>query len=68
MLGWKIFTHSVRMVLGNFRQVLKITVGPALIATAAFVAMFFVLGAPVEVFDENAGTIAHEPSFVQSSS
>ena len=63
MLGWKIFTHSVRMVLGNFRQVLKITVGPALIATAAFVAMFFVLGAPVEVFDENTGTIAHEPSF-----
>ncbi|WP_375229420.1 hypothetical protein [Roseobacter sp. S98] len=62
MLGWKIFAHSVRMVLGNFRQVLHITVGPALIAVAAIVALFFVAGVPREVFDENAGTIAHEPS------
>ena len=62
MLGWKIFVHSVRMVLGNFKQVLQITIGPALIATAAFVSLFFIFGVPAEVFDENAGTIAHQPN------
>lgn len=28
MLGWKIFVHSVRMVLGNFRQALQIGLVP----------------------------------------
>ncbi len=54
MLGWQIFVHSVRMVFGNLKQVLQITVGPALIATIVIVGLFMALGIPLEVFDENA--------------
>lgn len=44
MLGFQIFKHALRMVLGNFSQVLRITVGPAVIATAIIVAAFLLLG------------------------
>ncbi len=54
MLGWQIFVHSVRMVFGNLKQVLQITVGPALIATIVIVGLFMALGIPLEVFDESA--------------
>ena len=32
MLGWEIFAHAVAMVFRNFGQVLRITLGPALVA------------------------------------
>ncbi|NOC45797.1 MULTISPECIES: hypothetical protein [unclassified Ruegeria] len=54
MLGWQIFVHSVRMVFGNIKQVLQITVGPALIATIIIVGVFMALGIPLEALDENA--------------
>ncbi|NOD33336.1 hypothetical protein GS632_02195 [Ruegeria sp. HKCCD7296] len=57
MLGWQIFVHSVRMVFGNLKQVLQITVGPAVIATIAIVALFLALGIPLEALDENAGEL-----------
>lgn len=44
MLGFQIFKHALRMVLGNFSQVLRITLGPAAIATAIIVAAFLLLG------------------------
>ena len=55
MLGWQIFVHSVRMVFGNLKQVLQITVGPALIATIIIVGLVMALDIPPEAFDENAG-------------
>lgn len=54
MLGWQIFAHSVRMVFGNIKQVLQITVGPVLIATILIAAAFIMLGVPLEVFDDSA--------------
>lgn len=48
MLGWMIFKHALRMVVGNFRQVLQITVGPALIATVVLVVSGFLIGVPAE--------------------
>ena len=39
MIGWQIFVHALRMVFGNFKQVLQITIGPALIAVAAMIVM-----------------------------
>ena len=54
MLGWEIFAHSVRMVFGNFRQVLQIALGPAVIATAVIVGLFLLLGIPLESFDDTA--------------
>ncbi|WP_282153631.1 hypothetical protein [Ruegeria atlantica] len=45
------------MVFGNIKQVLQITVGPALIATALIVALFMVSGIPLEAFDEGAGEL-----------
>ncbi len=57
MLGWQIFVHSVRMVFGNLKQVLQITVGPALIATIIIVGVFLALGIPLEALDENAGEL-----------
>ncbi|NVO55944.1 hypothetical protein HW561_09100 [Rhodobacteraceae bacterium B1Z28] len=54
MLGWKIFAHSVRMVFGNLKQVLHITVGPAAIATAVIVVLFVVLDIPLEALDDSA--------------
>lgn len=57
MLGWQIFVHSVRMVFGNIKQVLQITVGPALVATALIVALFLVSGIPLEAFEESAGEL-----------
>jgi len=57
MLGWKIFVHSVRMVFGNLKQVLQITFGPALIATALIVALFMVSGVPLEAFEAEAGEL-----------
>ncbi|WP_299950123.1 hypothetical protein [uncultured Ruegeria sp.] len=53
MLGWQIFVHSVRMVFGNLKQVLQITVGPAVIATAVIVGLVLALGIPLETFDES---------------
>ena len=55
MLGWQIFVHSVRMVFGNLKQVLQITVGPALIATIIIVGLVMALDIPPEALDENAG-------------
>ena len=40
----KILLHSVRMVFGNLKQVLQITVGPALIAIVAIVGLVMALG------------------------
>ena len=48
MLGWQIFTHALRMVFGNFKQVLQITIGPALIATIVVVAAVLFIGIPEE--------------------
>lgn len=39
MIGWQIFVHALRMVYGNFKQVLQITIGPALIAIGVLVAI-----------------------------
>ncbi|MDX1743297.1 MAG: hypothetical protein R3186_06855 [Ruegeria sp.] len=63
MLGWKIFAHSLRMVFGNIIQVLQITVGPALIATAVIVSLVFVLGVPLDAFDESSGDLPPGFSF-----
>ncbi len=63
MLGWKIFEHSLKMVFGNITQVLQITVGPALIGTAVIVGLFFVLGVPIDVFEESSGELPADPSF-----
>ena len=52
MLGWSIFLHSVRMVFGNLKQVLQITIGPVLVALVLIVGAFFALGITPEVFDE----------------
>ncbi|WP_050604625.1 hypothetical protein [Ruegeria sp. 6PALISEP08] len=57
MLGWQIFLHSVRMVFGNLKQVLQITVGPALIATIIIVGVFLALGIPLEALEDNAGDL-----------
>ena len=57
MLGWQIFVHSVRMVFGNLKQVLQVTVGPALIGTALIVALFMVSGVPLEIFEAEAGDL-----------
>ncbi|MES0825557.1 hypothetical protein [Ruegeria sp. SCP11] len=57
MLGWQIFVHSVRMVFGNLKQVLQITVSPALIATALIVALFMVSGIPLEAFEADSGEL-----------
>ncbi|NOD76089.1 MULTISPECIES: hypothetical protein [unclassified Ruegeria] len=57
MLGWQIFVHSVRMVFGNLKQVLQITFGPALIATALIVALFMVSGVPLEAFEAETGEL-----------
>ncbi len=57
MLGWQIFLHSVRMVFGNIKQVLQITVGPALIATIIIVGVFLALGIPLEALEDNAGAL-----------
>ncbi|WP_246044032.1 hypothetical protein [Ruegeria sediminis] len=53
-MGWSIFAHSVRMVFGNLKQVLQITVGPSLVATVLIVGIFLALGIPLEAFDETA--------------
>ncbi|WP_170361037.1 hypothetical protein [Ruegeria arenilitoris] len=57
MLGWQIFVHSVRMVFGNLKQVLQITFGPALIATALIVVLFVVSGVPLEAFEAETGEL-----------
>lgn len=50
MLGLEIFVHALRMVLRNFKQVLQITIGPALIATLLLAPLAFNVDLPV---DEN---------------
>ncbi|WP_170755500.1 hypothetical protein [Ruegeria lacuscaerulensis] len=55
MLGWKIFVHSVRMVFGNFKQALQITLGPSLIATALTIALFFLIDIPWDQLDASTG-------------
>ncbi|MEX0277171.1 MAG: hypothetical protein AB3N19_06585 [Ruegeria sp.] len=57
MLGWQIFMHSVRMVFGNLKQVLQITVGPALLATLIIVGLFLALGIPLDALDENTSDL-----------
>ena len=57
MLGWQIFVRSVRLVPGNPKQVLQITVSPALIATIIIVGLFMTLDIPFGAFDENAGEL-----------
>jgi len=57
MLGWQIFAHSVRMVFGNLKQVLQITVGPALLATIVVVGLVLAMGVPLAAFDENASDL-----------
>ncbi|WP_254428807.1 MULTISPECIES: hypothetical protein [unclassified Ruegeria] len=63
MLGWQIFVHSVRMVFGNIKQVLQITFGPALAATAAIVALFMVLDIPWDQLDPESGTLPPGTSY-----
>ncbi len=63
MLGWQIFTHSVRMVFGNLKQVLQITFGPALVATAVIVALFLVLDVPLDQFDPESGQLPPGTSY-----
>lgn len=52
MLGWKIFVHSLRMVFGNFLQVLQIVIGPAMIATVVIIGLFLISGMPVEPYQD----------------
>ncbi len=52
MLGWKIFLHSFRMVFGNLRQVLQITVGPAIIGTLVLFGLALVFGATGNLSDQ----------------
>ncbi len=54
MLGWQIFMHSVRMVFGNLKQVLQITLGPAIVATALLIGLFFVLDVPLDQLDADS--------------
>lgn len=65
MLGWQIFAHSVRMVIGNLKQVLQITFGPSLVATAVIVALFFVLDVPLDQLNTTTGEL---PAGVSSGS
>ncbi|MFA3920045.1 hypothetical protein [Ruegeria hyattellae] len=51
MLGWKIFAHSVQMVLRNLTQALQISVVPGLIGGAVVVGLFYLFGMPFESFD-----------------
>nr|WP_245223719.1 hypothetical protein [Ruegeria sp. HKCCSA071] len=46
------------MVFGNIKQVLQITVGPALIATIIIVGVFLALGIPLEALEDNAGALS----------
>lgn len=58
-MGFQIFLHSVRMVFGNFKEVLRISLVPVLIAavmlTAAFLLIEDQIGAP---YDLSAGPAA----------
>ena len=48
MLGWKIFAHSVRMVLRNFKQALQIAVVPGLIGAAVLVGLVALFDIPMD--------------------
>ncbi|MCL6283473.1 hypothetical protein M3P21_07985 [Ruegeria sp. 2012CJ41-6] len=51
MLGWKIFVHSVGMVLRNLKEALQISVIPGFLGFAVIIGLFFVFGIPFENFD-----------------
>ena len=55
MLGWKIFMHALRMVFGNLKPALQITLGPSLIATALTIALLFVIDIPWDQLDASTG-------------
>ncbi|KCV82518.1 hypothetical protein ATO10_06236 [Actibacterium atlanticum] len=52
--GFKIFTHALRMVFGNFGTVLRILVPPVLIAAAVFVGAMYMSGLSFEELDASA--------------
>ncbi len=54
MQGWKIFAHSMGMVVGNLAIAIKITLIPAIIGVAAMVAMVTVMGVSFETFADEA--------------
>lgn len=58
VLGWQIFIHALHMVFGNFREALRIVVGPSLLALV-LVALFLVLAGSIadEVGDNADGMV-----------
>lgn len=56
MQGWKLFNHALRMVIGNWRDVLRIFLVPGLMVVAALTALFLLL-APSEEGDPNLGIL-----------
>lgn len=45
MMGWRVFTHSVRMVLRNFQEAMQIALVPGIIGIALLVGLATVTGA-----------------------
>ena len=45
MMGWRIFKHSVQMVLRNFQQALQIALVPGVIGMALLVGLAMATGA-----------------------
>lgn len=59
MLGYRIFVHAVRMVFGNFKELLRIALVPLLIAAVLFGATLF-MGLPWEMMEQGEQDIAPE--------
>ncbi len=48
MLGWQIFVHSVRMVFGNLKQAVQISLVPALVGAVIVIVLTVVFGISFE--------------------
>lgn len=54
MQGWKLFLHAVRMIFGNWLEVLRIFLVPSIIGVVLGVGLFVGL---VSMFESNANTV-----------
>ncbi len=50
-MAFQIIKHAIQMVIGNFGQALRVSIGPFLILVAAFVAVFFLLGDSIDALE-----------------
>lgn len=65
MLGWKIFVHSLRMVLRNWRAALRIFLVPSLIGVALFALSLPMIGdSDLSTVEASAGLIAVAVIFI----